>query len=108
MKLLKQATAVIVAMATIGPAPVRAKEPRRGADDRWQVVIDASDLNLATEAGRLSLKRRIASAAEQVCGPAPDLRDLPRDWAYRQCLRDAVSSASMEQTARAAGNAKAR
>src|SRR6202012_1097076 len=68
------------------------------------VTVRTGDLNLATEAGRATLQRRIARAVEHICGSPyrVTLADLP---AYDKCSRPAMDGA-MSQYATAVAAAE--
>jgi UrcA family protein len=50
-----------------------------------RVVVYYGDLNLSAPTGVKSLYSRIKRAAQLVCGPAPDARELERAWVYERC-----------------------
>ena len=55
-----------------------------------QLSVNYADLNISRPAGAEVLITRMRAAAAQVCGPAPDLRDLVMYRFYRQCIVDTV------------------
>jgi len=55
-----------------------------------QIAVNYADLNISRPAGAEVLITRMRAAAAQVCGPAPDLRDLVMYRFYRQCIVDTV------------------
>jgi UrcA family protein len=55
--------------------------------------VSFADLNLNTATGQAILVARIHRAAEAVCGPEPDSRDLKRLPPYRQCMKQSVDTA---------------
>ena len=56
------------------------------------VVVEYGDLDLSSEAGTLTLYRRIAGAARQVC-PDADGRDLALLARIRACQAEAIARA---------------
>jgi UrcA family protein len=58
-----------------------------------QSAVSYADLNLNTETGKAILVARIHRAAEAVCGPEPDSRDLERLPSYRACMKQSVDTA---------------
>ena len=72
-------------LATLAMAPVHAEttSPR-------SVLVSYADLDLKSDHG---LKKRIAFAAETVCGPA-DRFNYPSRMATAACEQDAVASAN--------------
>ena len=71
-------------------------------------VVSYADLNLNTADGRAVLMARIQRAAEQVCGPEPDSRDLKPLMAFRRCMSQAVNTAvaAIPSASQLAGSAK--
>ena len=55
------------------------------------VVVHFGDLNLDSQAGVVSLHKRIRNAAESVCSPL-DMRILGLRDAYDECVKEAVSN----------------
>ena len=55
------------------------------------MVISYADLNLGNSAGRAVLERRIASAAEQLCGQFNPI-ELGQAEAGRACLSETIAS----------------
>jgi len=54
------------------------------------VHVRVADLNLASEAGARVALRRIARAADAVCGDEADTRDLQRRAMFETCVRGVV------------------
>jgi UrcA family protein len=84
--------AALAALSLIGgPALARPTQ----ADDAAprQAAVSYADLNLNTETGQAILVARIHRAAEAVCGPEPDSRDLKRLMPYRACMKQSVDTA---------------
>lgn len=64
------------------------------ADDlRPQIDVPYGDLNLANPTGAKVMLRRIAKAAEFVCGGRVDMRDVGERSVFKGCVRTAVSDA---------------
>jgi UrcA family protein len=84
--------AAVAALALFsGPAlsqPIHADE-----DAPRQAVASYADLDLNTAQGQAILVARIHRAAEAVCGPEPDSRDLKAQPAFRACLKQSVETA---------------
>lgn len=78
----------IAGLATFAMTPVHAEisGPR-------SVLVSYADLNLKSDAGRARLERRIAFAAESVCGPA-DNRSYQSRMAIAACEADAIANAT--------------
>lgn len=57
------------------------------------IVVDYNDLDLSHKAGAETMLRRITNAAHEVCGPAPDNRELSQRSDYDACVRAARESA---------------
>ena len=66
-----------------------------GADEVPSVTVHASDLNLATNAGRSVLRNRIDLAVEKVCDPVHG-RTPWEIRAYAACRKTARSSATSQ------------
>lgn len=58
-----------------------------------QSTVSYADLNLNTPGGQAILVARIHRAAETVCGPEPDARDLKRLPPYQACLKQSTEAA---------------
>jgi UrcA family protein len=56
-----------------------------------QAIINYADLDISRPAGAAVLITRMRRAAAQVCGPAPDARDLIMYRFYRNCVTDTVA-----------------
>lgn len=83
--LLASVTAGLVTFA-ISPAQAELNAPR-------SVVVRYSDLDLKSDAGRSRLNKRIAFAAETVCGHADDLSYYSR-MSTAACEDRAIANAS--------------
>lgn len=79
---------VAAGVATFAMAPLHAEmgAPR-------SVLVSYSDLDLKTEAGLGRLNKRIAFAAETVCGPA-DMLSYQSRQAIAACEGDAIANAN--------------
>jgi UrcA family protein len=89
---LQVATLVVlgsVAAVTVSAAGTPADNPN---DDRVTVKVGYADLNLVTQAGKDTLKRRIRRAAHLACG-SPDARDPLVSTEYRHCMTSATNNA---------------
>ena len=83
------------AMTVSGLIAAAATAPAYAAADNSQVVsvkVSHADLDLATQAGRTQLDRRLLAATDKVCG-APQTINLAEAMAINQCRTQAISSA---------------
>jgi UrcA family protein len=80
------ALTLISGRAFARPAQTDGETPR-------QAAVSYADLNLNSAEGQAILVARIHRAAEAVCGPEPDSRDLKRLMPYRQCMKQSVETA---------------
>ena len=55
-----------------------------------QVTVSYADLDPASAAGAAVLQERIASAAREVCGPEPDIRDIKHYREFEACVVDSI------------------
>jgi UrcA family protein len=62
-------------------------------DTPRQTVVRYDDINVRESAGALILLARIEAATKDVCGPAPDLRDLGAWERFRACTKTARDKA---------------
>ena len=85
-----------------------AKPVQTDEDAPRQATVSYADLNLNTADGQAILVARIHRAAETVCGPEPDSRDLKRLMPYRQCMAQSVDTAvaAIPSASRVAGSGK--
>jgi len=74
----------LVALAVSGVATAAVPKPEG-------VVVHFGDLNLNSQAGVVSLHKRIRNAAESVCSPL-DLRILGLRDQYDECVKDAIEN----------------
>lgn len=63
-----------------------------GGVEKVSADVRYGDLNLTSEQGAATLNRRIALAAEKVCG-RPDRRDIKASQAASSCRADAIAAA---------------
>src|SRR5271155_4552854 len=77
------------ALALVGTFQAQAGEinPQR------QVVVRYDDINVRQPAGARILLARLDFAAKNVCGPAPDMRELGAWESYRACTKSATDTA---------------
>jgi UrcA family protein len=73
-----------------------------------KAAVSYADLNLNTPGGQAVLVARIHRAAQEVCGPEPDSRDLKRLVPYRACMKQSVDTAvaAIPSASQVAGSAK--
>ena len=76
--------------------------------DTQRMAVSYADLDLKTSGGQGELMARIHRAAEAVCGPEPDSRDLKRLPPYRQCMKQSVDTAvaAIPSASQLAGSSK--
>jgi len=79
-------TALAAGPALAAPALADENAPRR-------VAVSYADLNLNTSGGQAVLTARIHRAAEAVCGPEPDSRDVKAQMAFRRCMKQSIDTA---------------
>jgi UrcA family protein len=56
-----------------------------------QIAVNYADLDISRRAGAEILITRMSGAAAQVCGPAPDVRDLVMYPLYRACVAETLA-----------------
>ena len=66
--------------------------PAMSSADVPSIVIDYSDLNLASRSGTVALYARLSRAAKRVCEPVNG-RSLQEREAYRQCQQSSLARA---------------
>lgn len=84
-KTLSALAALAVAAAVVVPTVTQAAETD-------SVRVSYADLNLTSDFGQGKLQRRIAFAAQVVCGPA-DHRDVPFIQKVTECRRGTIADA---------------
>jgi len=82
-----------------GVCLIAATAPANAADAPRARIVSYSDLNLASDRGRVALDMRIQSAARAVC--ASGLNDLRSRTEEIRCVRNAVSAAKPRKVAAA-------
>jgi UrcA family protein len=75
-----------------GPSVARPVQADEDSAPR-QATVSYAGLDLNSPQGQAILAARIHRAAEAVCGPEPDSRDLKRLMPYRQCMKQSVDTA---------------
>lgn len=87
------------ALSLVAGSVAAQSTPAQGVDADSQTlrVVYYADLDLATEAGRETLSRRIRGAAEAVCPPPSRL--LAVEAERRECLRGAVEDGEAQVAA---------
>jgi len=80
------ALTLIAGPALARPAQTNDEAPR-------QAAASYADLNLDTAQGQAILAARIHRAAEAVCGPEPDSRDVKAQMAFRRCMKQSIDTA---------------
>ena len=86
MKSLITMTSAILLAATAAPAVAQS------VADPPRMVVNYTDLNLTTPAGRAALQHRLDNAVDQVCASRPDVRELGKQAAYESCRKQAWDS----------------
>jgi len=76
----------LLAVTTFAPDSARAAEPETRSKR-----VSYADLNLRSEAGRVTLMRRVKAAAKQVCDSGNG--SLPLHRPSQRCVKTAVSGA---------------
>jgi UrcA family protein len=102
----RYALAALAALTLIaGPALAA---PAQTDDAPRQAAVPCGDLNLNTPSGQAILTARIHRAAEAVCGPEPDSRDVKAQMAFRGCLKQSVDTAvaAIPSASQLAGSAR--
>lgn len=79
---------ITAGVATLAVAPAHAETSRPQS-----VMVSYADLDLKSDNGQARLKKRIAFAAETVCGPA-DMLNYQSRMATAACEGDAIASAN--------------
>jgi UrcA family protein len=62
-------------------------------ENRAQVDVPHADLNLANPVGAQVMLKRIAKAAEVVCGGRPSVREMHARYGFNSCVQVAVATA---------------
>ncbi|HET9159978.1 MAG TPA: UrcA family protein [Caulobacteraceae bacterium] len=58
-----------------------------------RIKVRFTDLDIGTDAGAREVLRRIKVAAETICGPAPDRRELAATGVWEACVSRSVNRA---------------
>lgn len=89
--------ALLVSVLSFNALDARAAEHREtvitAADGVRHQAVNYADLNLATQRGVETLYRRIARAAENVCGVENGRRSIDQTMNARRCRDNAVKTA---------------
>lgn len=103
----RYAPAALAALSLIS-TPAFSQAVRADDDGPRQATVSYADLDLNSADGQAILVARIHRAAEAVCGPEPDSRDLERLLPYRRCMKQSVETAvaSIPSPNRLAGKVK--
>lgn len=83
------ATAVALSLPAYAGTPV-------SNDSNNTTSVHYADLDLSGSAGANILQQRVRLAARQVCGSAPDVRELQRTATHRACVANAELSAQSQ------------
>jgi UrcA family protein len=78
-------------LAAIGASALLLATPALAQEDLMSVEVRTGDLNLASNAGRAQLNRRIFRAMGQICGEAPRSLDIAE--AYDSCRTEVLADA---------------
>lgn len=100
---MKTLLAFAAASAAFGAAPAPARD---SAPVPQSEVVRYADLNLATEAGRSALDRRISLAVREVCGSASDV-DVHGKNLVRRCRMETSRAVSAQREAALAADSAA-
>lgn len=85
------AAAAAAVLAATADAVIAA--PGFAQTDTASVVVRYNDLKMDAPGATQVLERRIETAATQVCGGQPDIRDLDRQVAFDRCRVDTTQLA---------------
>ncbi|MEI9889983.1 MAG: UrcA family protein [Caulobacteraceae bacterium] len=75
-----------LSLIVAGPALSQPADTRR-------LAVSYADLDLKTSGGQAELVARIRRAAERVCAPIPDQRDVKALMAFERCMKKSVDTA---------------
>lgn len=84
--------ALAVSGSLLVPTVAEASTISLGREDVSQRIF-YGDLNLASEAGQATLKRRVAASVSQICADQ-GLRGVRADMAERECIAQASDTAA--------------
>jgi UrcA family protein len=94
--ILESATArsLLVGIAALGISlGAQAGDPGSPGRTSASVVVNYSDLDLTDSAAARTLYARLQSAAREVCGSEPEIRELRQSVDYRACYQRALNKA---------------
>jgi UrcA family protein len=86
---MKRSILCAAALALVGTLPAHAGD----VNPQRQVVVSYGDINVKQVTGARILLSRIDMAADDVCGPAPDMRELSAWKSFRDCRKTAMGNA---------------
>ena len=78
-------------LAAIGASALLFATPAFAQDDLMSVEVQIGDLNLASDAGKAQLNRRVFRAMGEICGQAP--RALALTEGYTTCRTEVLADA---------------
>ena len=84
---------IFLAIAAIAAASNGGRAIAAPERESRSLAVAYGDLDPTRESGARVLLSRLKSAAQQVCGPAPDIRDLMMRRGYDSCFDEAVGRA---------------
>jgi UrcA family protein len=101
-------TLTALALTSLAAGPVLAAPALTDENAPRRVAVSYADLNLDTAGGQAVLTARIHRAAEAVCGPEPDSRDVKAQMAFRRCMKQSIdtAAAAIPAPSQVAGGAK--
>ena len=86
---MKRSILGIAALALVGSFQAQAGD----INHERQVVVRYDDINVKQASGARILLARIDEAADNVCGPQPDIRQLGAWKSFRDCRKTAMDTA---------------
>jgi UrcA family protein len=86
---MKRSILGFAALALVGSFQAQAGE----INSERRVIVRYDDINVREAAGARILLARIDQAADDVCGPAPDMRQLGMWESFRDCRKTAMDNA---------------
>ena len=89
---MKSFVLAAAAALALGAAPALA-QPIKTEGDTARLAVSYADLNLQSAGGQAVLTQRIRHAAEMVCGPTPDQRDVKAFLAFERCMKQSTDTA---------------
>lgn len=78
-------------LAAIGASALLLATPAFAQDELMSVEVKIGDLNLASDAGKAQLNRRVVRAMGQICGQEPRALDLAEG--YADCRTEVLADA---------------